>query len=244
MNKKILLTRSKKDNFELRSLLLKKGFSVIEIPAISTKEVIPPNEKEILKNWQNYDSIAFTSKRSLFYFKKWLKKKGLSIKDKIFFGVGRKTCEKIKEWGINNVFSPEIEDGKHLSELILSFNPNNVLLVSPLKGNRDCEEILKNNGINVDLLTPYETIPKKLKKDDVEKLKEGIDIAFFASPSSARPFIENKEALEILSMAKLIPIGLTTFNFLKEKNLNVFPPPKNTSSQSVFYEICRLCDEK
>ena len=242
--KKVLLTRSKKDNRKLKNLLKKNGCFVIEIPSIKSEGIIPSNENEILLNWSEYSYIVFTSGRSVFYFKKWLKKKNLDLKNKKIFAVGRKTKEQLKGLNVDDVIIPEIEDGLHLGMLITEkYEPSKTLIVTPQKGNEECKKVLIENGFECDELHLYRTVGKKLKIEDLKKIKDGVDIVFFASPSAVKPFLENEDALNIISKSKILPIGLTTQKFLKERGLNVLQPPSGTAPEEVFEEISKILKE-
>ncbi len=242
--KKILLTRSKKDNHKLRNLLQNNGCFVIEIPSIKSKGINPQDENEIISNWSEYSYIVFTSGRCVFYFKRWLKKRNLDLKSKKIFAVGKKTKERLKSLNVEDVIIPEIEDGFHLGRLITEkYEPSKTLIVTPQKGNEECKKILTENNFHCDELNLYKTVSKKLEMEDIDKMKDGVDIVFFASPSAVKPFLENEDALKIISKSKILPIGSTTQKFLKERGLNVLQPPSGTAPEEVFEEISKILKE-
>ena len=242
--KKVLLTRSKKDNRKLKNLLLKNGCFVIEIPSIKSEGICPSNENKIISNWSEYSYIVFTSGRCVFYFKRWSKKKNLDLKNKKIFAVGRKTKERLKSLNVDNVIIPEVEDGLHLGNLISKkYKPSKALIVTPQKGNEECKKILTENNFHCEELNLYKTVSKKLEMEDIGKMKDGVDIVFFASPSAVKPFLENEDALKIISKSKILPIGLTTQKFLKERGLNVLQPPSGTAPEEVFEEISKILKE-
>ncbi len=237
----VLLTRSKKDNRKLKNLLIKNGCFVIEIPSIKSEGTIPSNENEIISNWSEYSYIIFTSGRCVFYFKKWLKKNNLDLKNKKIFAVGRKTKKALRSLNFDDVIIPEIEDGFHLGNLIsIKYRPSKTLIVTPQNGNEECKKVLMENNFQCDELHLYRTVGKKLKMEDLKKIKDGVDIVFFASPSAVKPFLENEDALKIVSKSKILPIGSTTQKFLKERGLNVLPPPSGTTPEEVFEEILKI----
>lgn len=236
---RILLTREKKDNELLKSLLVEKGASVIEIPAIKTAGLNPENDKEILKIWDELNWLIVTSKKGVSFFVKWMSEKELQMPAAVkIAAVGKGTAGKAGGLLREVSFIPEIEDGEHLaSGLLKNYPPSSALFPVAKGGVRTAQSALRKGGWNISELELYETRSRSISENEVSELEKGLDIAFFASPSAVRAFGENKRALNSLSTAFFLPIGNTTLNALEEAGMTALQPPRRTDAESVLKAV-------
>jgi uroporphyrinogen-III synthase len=237
--RKILLTRAPEDNSALRIELEKLGFRVIEIPALETVALKPSNDGEIAAKWNSFGWMVFSSRRAVRHLLGWMKEKNLEFPLKTrYAAVGKGTGEELSAAGVKTDVMPPVEDGEHLGTCLLgAFPPSTAFFPSSRGGLRTAQEILIKGNWAVSELELYETIPRKIRDEELSLLKEGADLAFFASPSAFSAFADSPSAFRAISRTKVLPIGATTLGRASELGLNAISPPGDTSLTAILKTI-------
>lgn len=222
---KVALTRSQEDIEKDKELFEKEGFKVVPLPLIE-EEILDFELPSV-----SFDFVIFLSPRAA---KVFLSKYKLG--DEKIVVVGEKTKRVVEGFGYRVWAMPEEYYGENLPSLLRGYL-GKVLVPRSAVGREEVIEELKNMGFEVYPINVY-TVKEKLytKEELIEKLKD-VDALVFASPSAIRGLFANlqkQEAIRILKDKKIVCIGKTTKDFLKEETaLECLMPQKPTMENVV-----------
>jgi uroporphyrinogen-III synthase len=245
-NKFVLITRPEEEGKKLADILNKKNIKSVIFPTIKT---IPLEIDKSLDDILKFDIFIFGSSKAVrYFFEKFPVDK---LKNKEFIAVGKKTAERLKKFGLQNIKYPKDE---FTSEAVLKLIRNNweyyknkkILFPKSKIGTK----VLENNLDNVYPLHIYDTktnYPEN--KEFVKNLLENKKISFivFSSPSTFRGFIEiyPKDWRKYLSNSYIIAIGKITAKALEEKGINNYLLPKKSTNEDIaelIYEWARYLE--
>ena len=210
--KRIVLTRSKDQNGELRETLEALGATVLELPLI---EVAPfcdaKTLDDVFSEIGSYSWIVFTSRNGVRHFFDFFFKR---FKDIRCIGglriacVGEGTANEVSNYHLEVDYVPkealaealaagliEHEDLAHERVLVVTGNLNRDILVKKLEG----------EGLAiVDTLQVYETRKVDLSENEVaiDFRENGADAVIFASSSAVDSFVGQAKALQLGKKAK------------------------------------------
>lgn len=215
---KIVVTRPAELNSVMAEKLRKQGAEVIEIPAISVKEVEDTSEvMKAIGELETYDWITFTSPSGVRIFFDLLKKSGKDIRalgNVKIASIGGGTTKALAGYQLNADLMPETYDGVSLGkEMAEKLAPNaKVLLARASIGNRGIiEELNKRADITVTDLATYDTVYVKQEIiDEIAAFESGsVDYAVFTSASTVKGFVAATEGLDYTAV-QAICIGKQT----------------------------------
>lgn len=196
-NKRIIVTRPKKQSEKLIDMLTNLGAEVIAFPTIQTTEIIPniPLQRA-LETIQEYDWIVFTSPVGVRVFFNQLKNLRLDIRclGKIHFAaIGTATAREIESKGILVDYIPETYSaealGKGLAEI--TTKKEKILIPRAKVGSEMLIKMLSNR--NYTDLPIYETKRKHPRGEIFQPLLASgeIDYVTFTSASTVHGFTES-----------------------------------------------------
>ncbi len=208
--KKIVVTRTKKQAFELSDHLKSLGAEPVSLPTI---EIVPPQSDgaiiEAIKNLKDYDIIVFTSPNGVGTFFEYLDGENLDGRslggiDVAVMGAG--TARALQEFGILADIMPDDYIAEALAEAIIEagegdLSGSRVLLFRAEGARKVLPELLTGAGAEVDDVTAYRAVCPEISKDEVVEALDGADLITFTSGSTAKNFKELIEKHGILDEA-------------------------------------------
>lgn len=214
--KTILVTRPREQSEEFEKLLHAQGAKCIVFPTI---EIVPPeswNECDAaIEKLDSYHAIVFASLNAVDSFFSRLNEHKIHIlKNHPVYVVGEKTYSAVVQHGITPVSPPDVHDGRHLAEKLVTSGVKGKRFLLP-KGNLGRatvrEELLKHGAV-VDEVIVYRTVaPSNSGVDTLKRMfqQKEIDAITFFSPSSIENFLSVIPSA-MLSRTAIAVIGKTT----------------------------------
>jgi uroporphyrinogen-III synthase len=218
--KNILVTRARKQAYELSSLLNQRGARVVEIPAI---EIVLLQQKKgellvALGNIADYDWLILTSVNTITTIDQVLREAGLNwniFKNLEVACIGRSTAAAARERGIEAAVVPPLFQAESLAEEIMKrkIKGKKLLLPRAEGSRRILPEILEAHGAKVHEIQIYRAeIPESSRSELVLVLNnERLDYITFTSSSTVNHFVEIAGEL------------LTTMDFRKTRIASIGP---------------------
>jgi|GEM_PF-4269832 len=236
MNKRIIVTRSSKDNKEFISLVPNR-FNIESVPCISFKSYLSQN----IKNIEGIKNIVFTSTNALIFLTKNYKIKEDFFDNKNIYSVGRKVIGYIKNnFTIKNTNFEHFKDSLELIKEINRLKNPNYLYIC-VKDTLGVIEQNINQSIKLQKLITYETILNNIS-ESIKKninLKQDTFIFIVFSISAVKALISNFSLLD-LKHQEFIVIGQTTANFLKDRGFKNIYTAKNHNSNHIIEILDKL----
>ncbi|MFA8344189.1 MAG: uroporphyrinogen-III synthase [Rhodothermaceae bacterium] len=225
-NKTILLTRKIEDSPKEFLMMQLYGAKVIAFPAIKVECL---ECKEELAQLADIDFINFSSVNGVKCFLKNLgnNERLISSNTKVV-AVGEKTADACKENGILPEVLPDSFSAKGLLKLYSEMNVagKKILLPSSTKGRKELPEGLQKLGAKIIQIPVYSTEANETENlsAEIEKLKTGVDLFAFTSPSNFKGFLKinsitNPE--KYFADSIVAAIGETTKSAISEFNVDV-----------------------
>jgi uroporphyrinogen-III synthase len=216
-NRYIISTRPKGQNNELKQLLEKQGYTLLELPMIEINRAkLPISDIEKLKNIQQYNWIVFTSPNGIrhffYHYKKASGKNSLpeNIKTAV---VGTTTQKILAEHGNKATLVNPGNTGKELAGFMLDKISETDRILSP-EGNlaRGVISGILSKKARCESLVVYENrMPKAVDEKILQKIIDNqYEFIILTSPSG---FINLKKTLTgttDLAKLRLVSIGTTT----------------------------------
>ena len=247
--RRVLVTRSREQAGPLQLLLESEGAEVHSLPLL---EISAPQDwaavDAAISRLGGFSWIAFTSPNSVTFFFDRLRQLG---KDARAFGtariaaVGQSTGQLLRERGIEPDLLPETHSAAGLARAFESIDVVNaeILLPASSLGRTELDERLAEQGATVTRITTYQNRPPA--RDTIElpaALMEGrLDCVVFASPSSARNFLDvvgRDQGLAYLGAMDIAVIGPTTASAVEELGLGVAIQPAHSSVPALVRALC------
>ena len=238
--KRIVLTKSLREEDEIKAALEQAGAKVIQMPLIEI-EGIEDKEAilEVFKSIATYEWIVFTSANGVNHFFQAFFQ---AFKDIRSFGpariacVGGQTARAVREYLLDTDLVPEESTSLGLARELVdsgSLPSAYVLWVCGDRANKEAIELLQGKGeAIVDVFEVYRNRTKDLSNDPLAETfrKEGADGVLFASPSAVNSFVEQAEHLARETGAiipKTVSIGPSTTVAMKQMHI---PMDKESAS--------------
>ncbi len=247
--RRMLVTRSREQSGSLQLLLESEGAEVHSLPLL---EISAPEDwtavDDAIARLGGFSWIVFTSPNSVTFFFDRLWQLG---KDARAFGtawiaaVGKSTGQLLRERGIEPDLLPEMHSSAGLARAFESIDLNGaeVLLPASSIGRTELDEKLAEQGATVMRITAYENRPPASDSIDLPAtLTEGrLDCVVFASPSSARNFLDvvgREQGLKYLRAMDIAVIGPTTASAVEDLGLAVAIKPTDSSVPTLVRALC------
>jgi len=208
------------------SILIERGFTVINLPLIKTEPVADLNELEnYLREIETFDGIFITSAKAAEVFAAKFREAQRNFRG-IFYVLGKRSSEFLKNLGVGVFFSFYATTAEELLRGIPQKELENKRFLYP-RGNRSLRvipETLQGVAEVVETIV-YQTIDIKPSEKELTEIQEKLDcgkitaVCFF-SPSGVEGFLDKFERFS-QSEIKIAAIGTTTALFIEEKKLRV-----------------------
>ncbi len=245
---RVLLTRDKAQNAGLAKLLCVRGAVPVLMPAIETEARDPENGPRVMRDWNSFRWIAFTSKNAVRFFKEWLDMARLPLPPHVkVAAVGHGTAQACAAAGFPVDLVPETSTGAALGERLVSEEePSPILLPRGISGLSDLPGALESAGWETVPLEIYSTRRATLDSEAVAELERGVDAAVFASPSAVASLMERLplRAGRALRRARCLPIGPTTAEALRAAGLVPAALPPAATPREIIKAIEALFDQR
>ncbi|NBG87096.1 uroporphyrinogen-III C-methyltransferase [Isachenkonia alkalipeptolytica] len=230
-NKRILLTRSRKQASTLRKQLMSLGAEVVEYPSIKIVEEKEPGKlsHHILQLKESGAANLFFSSpngvEAFFDGLKVIKKDIRNLKDMKITAIGESTKKALENRGVMDVEIPESYTLEGALEMFAAKLQNGDILyhVRGSLGRDLLEKELSKKGIQVIEKDFYSTERPKDSGDLKEILSRGIDAITFTSSSTVQFFLESlsDEVIDSVQKSKIFAIGPVTAETAKSFGLTV-----------------------
>lgn len=233
-DKRIVITRPKDQNAELRDLLVAQGATVLEMPLIEIRvaahEDVTP---EILNGFGEYEWLVFTSVNGVrgFFSHFFARYKDLrSIGPCRIACVGPATARAVEAFHLEVDCVPETHTGEALAEKLLTDHGIENQKICVVTGNRNADTLpkkLEDEGrAIVDLFPVYSTDDSDVSAQAAaEDFREnGAHAIVFASGSAVKSFVSQAAALTLQPDAirpQVVAIGAPTTSELRTAGIPV-----------------------
>jgi uroporphyrinogen-III synthase len=212
LGKKVLVTREKGQAGEFSAKLKEQGAIPIEVPLIQISLPTLIDER-VLKQWNEYDWIVFTSQNGVKYFFQLLEHFQLSTsetKRPKVAAVGEKTAKLLrKKWGTVDLVPDEFV-AESLAEAMKQHvqEGERILLVKGNLARATLRQQLQSLTEVTDLIVYETTIHHQAKEDLVRLLEQKqVDVLTFTSSSTVRHFVELLEGAPLEQWVKDVVVA-------------------------------------
>jgi uroporphyrinogen III methyltransferase/synthase len=229
--KSIVVTRDERGNAKFTEKILERGGHPVELATIKMVPLTRKNKfVKTLTRLSQYDWIVFTSANGVTLFFDSVQK--LEKDARVFAGakvaaIGTETGNSLRSFGINADFVPSVFTSEQLGRQLIrraNVKAKRVLLLRSEQASERLVELLQKAGAEVDDVALYRVATKKGKSQRLaEKIgADAVDWVTFASPSSARGFLEQIEPdLVNSSRTRVASIGPVTSQQLRDLGVKV-----------------------
>lgn len=226
-NKNIVVTRARNQASTLAEKLEELGANVIELPAISIKEINQEKLKLEQNNLEKYSHIIFTSANAVkIFMESLLENKDVRALGNIkIYTMGDGTAKELSNYSIKSDFTPSQFIAETFFEEIKNIikPTDRILLPIALKARTylsgKLSEICELCEVSI-----YDTV-SEITEENLELLKNlKIDYISFTSSSTVDNFVEsiNCKILENIKTSKIISIGPITSKSVENHGLKIY----------------------
>lgn len=205
---KILFTRTIEAS--IIEKLSQAGHEVVRIDVLTIKP-LKNHEKDILKYWDSFQNLVFTSQHAVKFFFDVLNKNHKTLSNAIkIFSTSGETRTILQKYGYPPTLSAPTA---HSLALLMSEKADltqGVYFIAGTLTLPTLPQILTEKGLTIHILKVYET----LKNPTPAYPLSTIDAIVFFSPSAAETFLINNTLSE---SCKIFTLGTTTAQFVHEK---------------------------
>lgn len=226
-NKRVGITRPKKQNQSLAKAIRAIGGEPVELPSIEVKKINQGALEKAINELENYSWLIFTSVNAVEIFFDKLDEMNLDVRvlgDLKVAVVGQSTKKKLKNYGINVDLVPVEYTGAALGKALVKKIDLGEKLLMPRsnKGKKKLVKILEEKAIIEDLPI-YDLVVPKIRE---EILKQPLDYITFTSPSTFYNF-SSQVKRNYLENIKIISIGPITSKAIRSEGFKVYKEAKD-----------------
>lgn len=237
LGKRVLVLRPKHQAEETARALEERGAEAVIVPLI---EVVEPPDPEPLRRalgrLSTYDIVAFTSVNAVHAVVAALRALGLdahALQEARIASIGPGTTQALEAWGLAPSIVAKEHVGEGMGEAILSAlsplprnPPPRVLLPRALVAREELPAMLREAGIELDVVPAYETRPISKEQGQAlaaELSRGAIDAVLLTSSSTVKSLFDalGERAPALLSHAVVATIGPIARETAKEVGLRV-----------------------
>jgi hydroxymethylbilane synthase len=247
--RRVIVTRASKQAGELIRLLEISGAEVIACPTIEIRE---PESwaalDDAIANLKRYDWIVFTSSNGVDFFLRRMDELGRGRAELIPYrvcAVGRKTAERLSREGIHVDLTPARFTAESVVEAFIKrygvgqrLRGTRMLLPASSRTRDVIRPALDKFGIQVDVVTAYQTVIPATSSEDVIKLisQARADYIIFTSPSTVAnlaTLLETDNLESYLAGTRVACIGPVTAEAARVQGLKVHLQPEEHTAQAI-----------
>lgn len=199
--RRIVITRSRSQSPEFRSMLEAAGATVLELPAIEIRPRFSPELDKAIYDLEDFDWLIFTSSNSVvIFFDQLLRLRPdvarLGFQKPRVCAIGPATAQKIQDFGQTVSLVPAVFQAEGILEEFVRTNGAKieglkVLLPRAAKARELLPEELRKRGVAVELIPVYDTVIPQSSATTIEQvLQESPDIVCFTSSSTVNHFVQ------------------------------------------------------
>lgn len=231
--KRIVVTRTPEQSVTLIDQLTALGATPILLPTIRIEPLADLSAlRAALHARDRYDWLIFTSANAVAIVGEQLRASGLAptdLKRLQIASIGPATTAALAQLGLTPTFVPE----RFLAEEVVTglqvhvgdLRGVRVLLPQAAIARQNLAEALTAQGVLVDTIPIYQTLPAKLDQNTVAELQQGVDVITFTSGSTVRNFMQGLADSPIapatIQSAMIACIGPQTARAAQEVGLRV-----------------------
>lgn len=241
--RRIVITRTRSGNDELTRLLRHAGAELLHVPLIrieypAIEEPFPLTAADLARfNW-----LAFTSGHGVDGLWRRLRSWGRDARacgHLRLAAIGPATSEALRRRGLEPDIVPSVYNGAALAEAMLGAADAPSMRVLHPRGNlarTELESILREDGVEVESVEVYRTLPTIPPKWAYDELARGVDAVLFGSPSAVRQFrLAGLDAGD----AVMGCLGPTTAQALRAAGLRADVVPVQSDARSLVEALIR-----
>ncbi len=211
-NKRFIFTRPKGHSGEVMDLLERHEDKSFELPMIEIRpNPIQKEELAIIRGEVEYDLIIFSSANAADFFLGHYK--GMISRHAKILSIGKRTSQKISEFGYKPHFAATIPSQAGLIQAIENELPNNSVAVwptsdiAPTSMQKELQKKIKIRRLDI-----YKVDKPLVFDDNIINMicHEEYDLIYFYSPSAVKNFFMEFEPLVNMSKIKAASIGEAT----------------------------------
>lgn len=228
--KRILVPRAAEQAAPAAHAIRQRAADPVLFPVIEIHD--PPDPgllTDAVGRLQEYDHVLFTSANGVERFFAELQRQG---KDARALGpckvgvIGPRTGFVLQGHGIKPDLVAKQFIGEALAEALLPLQPKRVLIPRALVARDELPELLRKQGVSVDVVPAYQTLPVAAEQVQqmVARFEQGeIDVVLFTSSSTVNSLCDalGERAKAVLSHSTLACIGPITAKTVEERGLAV-----------------------
>ena len=195
---RVVVTRPRELAWHMTEQLQEKGAEVVELPAITTKTIVPNQSLEqAIASLEQYQWVVFTSQIGVRIFFEALKNARIDVRRlagaKIAV-IGRGTAAELEKYGIFADLIPTVYDGEALGNALAAVcrSGDRILIPRARVGSQELIQQLKQvENLYMDDIPTYDTLLVEKHLIDERKLLENgnVDYVTFTSASTVRGFL-------------------------------------------------------
>lgn len=204
---------------------------------IRHRDVLDAEDLVLLKQPEQYEWLIFPSPNAVSHFFQIITQQNFSIQDWLtpkIAAVGRKTAQTLHQFGIQELFVPDIQNATFLTQYIKQQKRHKKILLCVGEQSHLPKEFQKEN-IPFDKIVCYQTTPTPVEQRALIKIKG--NILFFASPSAVESFLITHSFEEVKAV---IAIGDTTAQKIIQHFSGPLQIAQEPSEESVLQCILKI----
>jgi uroporphyrinogen III methyltransferase / synthase len=212
---RVAVTRARAQSSELAARLRALGAGVLEVPAIRIVPLAGP-----VPRLDGYDLICVTSPNGVRVLFDRLREAGLdarALAGSRVAAIGPGTAAALDRHGISADIVPHRFLAEGLIDALAEVPVERALIARAASARDALPEALRGRGVEVDVISLYETVPERLGETDLEEVARA-DYVTFTSSSTVR-FFMSSAGERLSSRTRLLSIGPVTSAALRERGL-------------------------
>lgn len=244
---RIVITRAEAQADQMIAALARKGHQTIAIPTILIENIYPnPRLKVAYKHLHLCKWALFTSTNAVEAVMEHItRQRYRQLKHMKIAAVGAKTAQALQRYQLKTVFVPENYIGTEIITGMGDLSGQWIFLPRAETARGELPEAIESAG-GVCLEVPvYRNVLPEVPEEQIERLKNGVDLLTFTSPSTVRNFatICKANGIDPLSLAgnpRVVCIGPITTEAARKAGYTDLLTPSLFTTEAMLELIERL----
>jgi uroporphyrinogen-III synthase len=244
-SKRIVITRPWEQAQDFAKNIMDLGGKPILCPILDIR-IAKPTEADfrILTDLSQFDWLIFTSANGIRGFCHFLRHFGIHTPSKLppIMVVGSKTAEAAQRHALTIKRVAHKFATAHLLDALGNVESQNLLWIRGREANPDLSNALRQRNAHATELVVYDQIPLALDASALDLLRQGFDVATFASSATVQHFVRilPPDIRASLQHATIACIGPETRKTAEALGLNVHIVPPIATIEAMTQEIARF----